>query len=205
MKMRRELRVVGRAPATGAWRMQISCPRLSSLDPRPALAFTLIEIMVVVAVMGLVMAMGIPAISSGLKQEGMRKAVNSVVEACGQARAQAIITGGPVALHFHPKDRRMDVGAASQASGSPVDAGNPNTAGGPGIKAFTAQWPENVTLEMLDVNLREFKEEEEAEVTFYPNGTCDELTVIFHGMKDNAWRKISTEITTGLTSVDNVR
>ena len=99
----------------------------------------------------------------------------------------------------------MDLGAAVQADGAPVDVGHANTGSGSAVKGFSAQWPETVTLEMLDVNLHEFKEEEEAVVQFYPNGTCDELTVIFHGLKDNVWRKISTEITTGLTSVDNVR
>jgi hypothetical protein len=54
---------------------------------------------------------------------------------------------------------------------------------------------------MLDVNLNEYKDAEEAEVRFYPNGTCDEMTLILVSDK-NEWRKISLEITTGLASVE---
>ena len=40
--------------------------------------FTLLEIMVVVAIMGLIMAMGVPSILSALKKDGMRKAVSDL-------------------------------------------------------------------------------------------------------------------------------
>ena len=140
--------------------------------------------MVVVVVMGMIMAMGVPAIYSGLKQEGIRKAVNMVVDACNKTRAQAIISGAAAELTFHPQERRMETGAAGGAS---------------------LQWPEDVALEMLDVNLSEFKEAEVARVRFYPNGTCDELTVIFHSLKNNDWRKISLEITTSLATVGGVQ
>ena len=157
----------------GNWKLEIGNSR----------AFTLIEIMVVVLVMGLLMAMGIPAIYSGLKQEGMRKAVNAVVDACNKTRAQAIMSGAKSELRFFPHDRRMEAGAA----------------GGDAL-----QWPESVTLEMLDVNLKEGKDAEGAvTVEFYPNGTCDELTVIFYSPKDGSRREISLEITTALASVES--
>jgi prepilin-type N-terminal cleavage/methylation domain-containing protein len=175
--------------------------RLSTGDVR---AFTLLEIMVVVVIIGMVAVMGVPAIYSGLKQEGMRKAVNAVVEACNHARAQAIMSGTPVELVFHPHAARLDTGAAADASGAPVDT-VVRGGGGGSVKGFSAEWPASVTLEMLDVNLTEHKDDEAASVRFFPNGTCDEMTVIFHSMKNNEWRKISTEIVTGLTKVESVR
>jgi len=63
---------------------------------------------------------------------------------------------------------------------------------------------DSIVLEMLDVNLMEFKDEPLAVVNFYPNGTCDELTIVLRS-EANVWRKISFEVTTGMASVEEVR
>jgi hypothetical protein len=62
---------------------------------------------------------------------------------------------------------------------------------------------DRVVIEMLDVNLTEYKDEEFARVRFYPNGTCDEFTLILHSEKGE-FLQIATEITTGLTVVSKV-
>jgi type II secretion system protein H len=142
--------------------------------------FTLIEIMVVVAVMGLIMAMGLPAVIGGLKQEGMRRAVNDVVEGCRQARSQAVMSGTVAELRYAPQARTLSAGS------------------------FSAQLPEDIAVEMWDVNLIECKDAEEAKVRFYPNGMCDEMTVILRSDKGD-WKKITLEITTGRSTVGGVR
>ena len=53
--------------------------------------FTLIELMMVVAIIGLLMATGVPAILSVTREAPMRKAVNDVTEICSRARSQAIL------------------------------------------------------------------------------------------------------------------
>jgi hypothetical protein len=67
---------------------------------------------------------------------------------------------------------------------------------------LTGQFSEAIFIEMLDVNLTEHKDDEEVRVRFYPNGTCDELTLILRSDK-NEWRKISLEVTTALASVES--
>ena len=57
---------------------------------------------------------------------------------------------------------------------------------------------------MLDINLWEYKDSEVARVRFYPNGRCDEMTLVLRSSKGE-WKKISLEVTTGLASIDEVK
>jgi prepilin-type N-terminal cleavage/methylation domain-containing protein len=174
--------------------------------PRPLGAFTLIEIMVVVGIMGLILAaFGIPAIYSIAKKEGMRRAVCDLTEVLGNARAQAILRGTQVEVKFYPLERRFEVSAAAAPVGGAPDTGEakppPNIAPGTGLSGII---PEDVNLEMLDVNLSEYNQSEWTRVRFFPNGTSDELTVIYRSSK-NEYRKITLEPTTGLAIVGDVR
>jgi hypothetical protein len=140
-----------------------------------------------------------------VQKEGLRKVTSDVVEVCGKARALAILRGSPVDVIFHPRERRMEVGSApaqaAEAGGPAIAAEGPTLAPGAGQ---SAQIPEDMMIEMLDINLSEYRESEWARVRFFPNGTSDEMTLVLHSSK-NEWKKITLEVTTGLASVDNVR
>jgi prepilin-type N-terminal cleavage/methylation domain-containing protein len=156
-------------------------------------AFTLLELMMVVAIMGLIMAMGIPSILSMWHQGPMRKAVNDVLDICGHARAQAVLGGAPVTVIFHPQSREIAI-----VGGSTSGVGKAPSA--PGKQPLnSAQFDASISIEMLDVNLQEYKDADEARVRFFPNGTSDEMTLVLHS--GDQWRKITTELTTGITSV----
>jgi prepilin-type N-terminal cleavage/methylation domain-containing protein len=147
-------------------------------------AFTLIEIMIVVAIMGIILAAGIPSLYGFFHKTGLRKTTGDIVEVCQSARAAAILSGSPTDLVFHPRDGTCETAGAG---------------GGYGSWAHSAKI-ENCTIEMLDVNLQECKDFETVKVRFFPNGTCDEMTLVLRS-NDNEWRKISLEITTALPSV----
>ena len=175
---------------------------LSRVTRHAAAAFTLIEIMVVVAIMGLILATGIPSIYRIWKKEGMRQAVSDVVEVCSNARARAIFSGSQVDVVFYPLERRFEVGGGS-VSTAPSREGeveNLERPPPPPGSGQTGQLPEDVIIEMLDVNLSEYRESEFVRVRFFPNGTSDELTLILRSSK-NEQRGITLEITTGLASV----
>jgi prepilin-type N-terminal cleavage/methylation domain-containing protein len=208
MKMSRELKAEGRGPESCTLRAANSGTRPSTFDPRwPRNAFTLIEVMVVVGIMGIILAMGIPSIYKLMSKEGMRKATSDVEDVCRNARARAIFTGTPMDVIFHPLERRLEVGGGG-GGGSPL----PEAGGGavaersssPASSSSGAQIDEDITIEMLDINLSEYKDSEWARVRFYPNGTSDEMTLVLRSSK-NEWKKVTLEVTTGFTSVDNVQ
>lgn len=155
---------------------------------RSGAAFTLLEIMVVVAIMGVILAAGIPSLYKFVHKEGFRKSVSDIMDVCSAARAQAIISGKTTEVVFYPKEGKCELAGGGGKAGA-------------GGWVHSAQIEDTTTIEMLDVNLHEYKDADVAQVRFFPNGTSDELTLILRSDK-NEWRKISLEITTGLASVN---
>ena len=78
--------------------------------------FTLIEIMVVIAIIGLVAAMGLPNIIKAVQKEGMRKALSDVQEVCFKARERAIISKQKTAVVIHPAEGSFGVEGAAEGS-----------------------------------------------------------------------------------------
>jgi len=170
---------------------------------RSLLAFTLLELMIVVAVMGLILAMGLPIIYRMRHEAPLRKAVRDVVEVCSTARSRAILQSKAVCVVFHPREGAFALEGAgpSEAAGSgQVQVGIVQGAGG----GTSGQLSDRVAIDMLDVDMTEYKDSEEVKVWFYPNGVCDELTIILHGLdaSSDPMRAISLEVTTGLASVE---
>ena len=140
----------------------------------PRAAFTLIEIMIVVAIIGLIAAMGVPSILQSLRKDGMRKALDDVQQALRNARTQAIVSGKNTEVIFHPLERSVE----------------------------STELPDGVDIAMLDINLLDYGATEAARVRFFPNGTCDELTLVLHSRDE--WEKITLEFSTALSSVSPV-
>jgi prepilin-type N-terminal cleavage/methylation domain-containing protein len=146
----------------------------------PRRAFTLIEIMIVVAIIGLIAAMGIPSLLQMLQKEGMRKAVSDVTELLGDARADAILKGQNTYVSFRPANNRLDSSIG---------------------KSVTL--PDGIAMEAIGINLMDFSQTEESRVRFFPNGTCDELTLVLHSGTD--WRKITLEFSTAIADAEPLK
>jgi prepilin-type N-terminal cleavage/methylation domain-containing protein len=141
--------------------------------------FTLIEIMIVIAIMALVLAVGVPSIFRAAERDSLRAVVNGIVEACSMARAHAILSGQTQELIIRPLDGTISAPGMSE----PVVI------------------PNFVQIELLGVNFVELQTAEEARVRFFPNGTSDEFTIVLRSDK-NEWRKISLETVTALADVE---
>lgn len=148
--------------------------------PTGAGAFTLIEIMIVIAIMALVLAVGVPSIFRAAERDSLRATVNGIIEACSMARAQAILTGQVQELVIRPLEGTVTAPGMSE----------------PVVIA------KNVQIELLGVNFVELQTAEEARVRFFPNGTSDEFTIVLRSDK-NEWRKISLDIITALADVES--
>jgi len=131
--------------------------------------------MIVVAIIGLIAAMGVPSILQMMQKDGMRKAVSDVTDLLRDARKDAIMKNETATVSFHPADNRLDSSFG---------------------KSVTL--PEGVAMEAIGINLMDFSETEESQVRFFPNGTCDELTLVLHAGADR--RKITLEFSTSIAS-----
>jgi prepilin-type N-terminal cleavage/methylation domain-containing protein len=178
-------------------------------EPLTTRAFTLIEIMIVVAIMAICMTMSAPIIYRAFHREALAQTVKDIMEVCSNARARAIMSGTMTEVIFHPKDKRLEVsgGAGKAASSSPAAGGAVEVAGNPAPSGsgLSAQIPDSIDLQVLGINLVDYVEigAEVARVRFYPNGTCDELTLILRSVDPVEQRGITLEVTTSLASVLN--
>jgi len=154
-----------------------------------ARGFTLIEIMVVVAIMGIILAAGIPSLYGFLHKSGIRKSMNDIVETIQSTRAKAIMSGSKAELIIHPKDGTLEVDGGFK--------------GGYGSWAHSAKI-EGAKLEALRKNNNDddLTQAEEVRVRFFPDGKCEEMTMILMSDK-NEMRGVSLEITTSLPIVLN--
>jgi prepilin-type N-terminal cleavage/methylation domain-containing protein len=203
MQHGRESSVESRMPARRA--RNYFCSRRSTFDARPQKAFTLLEIMMVVAIIGLMMTMSVPAILRTMHQEPLRQAVNDVLNICSHARAQAILHGVTTTVVFHPRSGDMMLAgiATTNSTDGFAPTGETTTTAANASALNSAHFDDSVAIDMLDVNLSEYKDANQALVRFFPDGTSDEMTLIIHC--GGQYRKITLEVTTGLGSVETIQ
>ena len=150
--------------------------------PKPAAAFTLIEVMMVVAILGLALTMGFPSFARSLKKEGIGKAERDLIQACQEARRAAIMNNQTTDLVIRPVDRTISV------------------PGGFGPAVI----PHDVNIDIMGVNFIQMETAEEARVHFFPGGTSDEFTIVLHGA-DGSARKYSLDTVTALVNIETIR
>jgi type II secretion system protein H len=164
-------------------------PPFLSRFSRQVRGFTLIEIMIVVAIIGLMAAIGLPSVITSMQKRGMRKALSDIVEVCRTARANAIIHNRTESVIFHPlpQDRTFAAEGGAAAHSGMVSS---------------STLPDGVNFAMLDINQQDFGGSDWARVFFYPDGTSDEMTIVLADSHDQ--RKITLEFATGTPTVSDV-
>jgi prepilin-type N-terminal cleavage/methylation domain-containing protein len=161
-------------------------------------AFTLIEVMVVVGIIGLIAAMGLPSIMSSLQKSGMRKAVSDVQDVFFSAREQAIIGNKTVAVTFYPRENRFGVDGTAVPEGSNTVV---NTHSG---KTLAATLPDGVEFGMLAIYRKEYVQSDWAKIFFNADGTSDEAVIILIAKGGAQSEKITIEYATGVPVISKV-
>jgi Tfp pilus assembly protein FimT len=162
--------------------------------------------MIVVGIIAIIVATGVPPFVRAMRKEGLRKAVSGVVEGCSQARANAILRGVPTEFVIRAEDGQMTV-RPLQLRGEGAEASPPH--GGEGSSGttppapFKANLPDDIAVKLLYVNFQDQMEYSEAHVRFFPNGTCDEFTVILSCTTGE--EQISLDVITALPQVKQIR
>ncbi len=182
-------------------------------------AFTLIEILVVVAIISVVLTISVPFMNTAITgNKGINGAMKLVMEACSDARALAILRQSVATMTINA-DGSINVQEgsgtmAARARAESLDvAGNewrmadrPAASSGGSARGgrvemrhkYPAKLPEDVGIEAILANGLDATEAEMAEVRFYPNGTSDEFNVVLNYPATGELRQVWLEITTGI-------
>ncbi len=181
-------------------------------------AFTLFELMVVIAILGIIATISMPSLIHSMRKRPMRKATEDLQEACRYARLKAVIEGRTAEIVFHAGSGLIRVRTAEsrpspEAGGAPPEdapAGEPPAAREGAAtrhgKVPDRDWrlPESVAFKELTINLRDMMDLPEARVRFYPDGTCDALDAVLFS-EQNEERRLRLEITTGRDIMEVIR
>ncbi len=191
----------------------------SRANPRRAVvsAFTLIELMVVMGLMMIIIAVGVPRMVQG-NRTPLGESLNAVMEACAAARRQAILSGSTAKVTIRgaeegtgfiisagagggkPKAANVQ-DASADLGGFPDETPKPTPKPGGGI-GFNGRIHDEVAIHFISVNFNDPLEEDQVEVKFYSNGTSDEFTIgMRHEYGDQVLRFVQLDSVTGLAYI----
>jgi prepilin-type N-terminal cleavage/methylation domain-containing protein len=174
-------------------------PRLTFRTARAARAggFTLIEIMIVIAIVAIVMTVGVPSMMRALEKDDLARAVHDTIEGGKTARDRAILQGipyefvlrenGQMEVHPLPPEQRISKTVDTRTASAKSE--------GAPYSGFPRKLGEDVIIQMVDVNFVDHMKDEQARVRFFPNGTCDEFTVVYSWKGKQ--RTVTADIVTG--------
>jgi len=180
-------------------------------------AFTLIELMVVMGLMMIIIAIGVPRMVQG-NRTPLGESLNAVMEACAAARRQAILSGSTAKVTIRGaeegtgfiisagagggKPKAADVADANaDLGGFPDETPKPSPKPGGGI-GFNGRIHDEVAIHFISVNFNDPLEEDQVEVKFYFNGTSDEFTIgMRHEYGDQVLRFVQLDSVTGLAYI----
>jgi prepilin-type N-terminal cleavage/methylation domain-containing protein len=154
-------------------------------------AFTLLELMVVVGIIGLVAAMSVPSILSMRRQAPMVKTISDLREMCERARAGAVLKNTQTQMIFEPRAGKVELQGGDNNAAL---TSRPGT--GP---VMQSQFDPGVNVEQLWINAQDYTAVAAVPVNFYDNGTSDEMILVLTcgGQRE----KISLEFSTALMTV----
>ncbi|MSS99964.1 MAG: prepilin-type N-terminal cleavage/methylation domain-containing protein [Pedosphaera sp.] len=166
---------------------------------RRSRAFTLVEIMIVVVIIGITVGIGVPAFVRMFDKNSLQQAESDLLSLCATARLKAITEGRPVDLVVRLVERSFVLAPVEVAEPRPADEA---------VTPLPKAAPETVVLFLppdvqfaVTAGSQAFENDLEKRVRFFPDATCEELTVVLES--NDGRRLIVLEVTTALVDVQN--
>jgi prepilin-type N-terminal cleavage/methylation domain-containing protein len=165
-------------------------------------AFSLIELMVVVGIMGIILTIAIPGVYRFMHPNPLQKAVDDLREACKAARELAVLRTTTAVLSIDLKGKSISIatgGSAPRASTSasldpfsapPSQPAEPSRSG-------SYQVSDKITFEGVGINGLDYTDDERVEIRFYPKGTSDELSIVLLNTQNGERRNVWLDAVTG--------
>ena len=188
-------------------------PRRANSRLTAVSAFTLIELMVVMGLMMIIIAIGVPRMVKG-NRTPLGESLNVVMEACAAARRQAILSGSTSRVTIRGAEEGTGfIISAGSGGGRPkvasiedVDTGSEGSADEapkPSVAAgVSGRIHDEVSIRGIFVNFEDLMDEDQVEVKFYSNGTSDEFTIgMRHEYGDAVLRFVQLDSVTGLAYI----
>jgi type II secretion system protein H len=144
-------------------------------------AFTLLELMVVIAIIGIVTAVMLPEMRGTYEDAVLRATGRQLVEACNFASSQAVTLNRPHRVHFDPKHTQYKIEAKAET----VESGFvplQNTSAAKGSLdsriSIEIQQPAQETNEIPAAGENAQSARTDDFITFYADGTADPIQII---------------------------
>jgi type II secretion system protein H len=170
--------------------------RISCIDPHRRQGFTLIEVVLVIAIIGIVSALTLPAMVGSIKGNRLKTASRSVVAAGKYARSLAVmrqqemllgldLDRGEITVHSYsysgPETAYQPVVIEDQEdvdSAFPEKSDSLAPAGGVTIhEAELVRNLDRVDIQVVEIDNKHFFDQGQCKIIYFPNGQCEPYSV----------------------------